>query len=173
MHIPVFFNPYIAIAPDERMTGKQSLDAAKERLVIARRMIRQIIRERAVIKLRLDGARGEDRFNFRSEIERAIIRLSIIKRLHAQTVARDKEFMLALVPDGEGEHAPQAFNARRPVLFIKMNDCFRVAVRLIDVPARFQFLTKIRVVVDFAVVSDVQCAVFVGHRLMPRRHVND
>ena len=49
----------------------------------------------------------------------------------------------------------------------------RVAVRAIDVAARFQGFAEIRVIVNLAVVDDVERAVLVGHRLMARRDIND
>ena len=99
--------------------------------------------------------------------------MSVIERLDAQAVACDEEFAPALVPDGEGEHPAQVFDARRAILFVEMNNRFGVAMRAIDVTACFEFRAVIRVVVDFAVVGDVERRVFISHRLMSGSHIND
>src|SRR6185369_2981527 len=57
--------------------------------------------------------------------------------------------------------------------FVKMEDCFCIAVRLVDVAVCFQRLAIVGVVVDLAVVGDVQRSVFVGHWLMTRGDFDD
>src|SRR6185312_2902903 len=59
------------------------------------------------------------------------------------------------------------------VLFVQMQDGFGVAVRLVNVAACFKLLAEISVVVDFAVVGNVQSVVFVSHRLMTALDVYD
>src|SRR5262245_50644884 len=54
-----------------------------------------------------------------------------------------------------------------------MKNRFGVAVCTVDVTARFEVVAIICVVVDLPVVSDLECTVFVGHRLMAARHVDD
>ena len=49
MYVPVFFNLHLAVAPAQSVTGQQSLDAAKERLFSARRVICQIVRQGAEV----------------------------------------------------------------------------------------------------------------------------
>src|ERR1700752_56909 len=47
-----------------------------------------------------------------------------------------------------------------------MKDCFGVAMCAVDVATLFEFPAVISVIVDLAVVDDLQRVVFVGHRLM-------
>ncbi len=54
-----------------------------------------------------------------------------------------------------------------------MQNGFGVAMRLVDVTPGFERLAKIGVVVDLAVVSDVQRRIFIGHRLMTTRDVDN
>jgi hypothetical protein len=54
-----------------------------------------------------------------------------------------------------------------------MEDCFCIAVRLVDVAVCFQRLAIVGVVVDLAVVNDLQRPVLIRHRLMPGRDVDD
>ncbi len=46
-------------------------------------------------------------------------------------------------------------------------------MRAVDMPALFEKLPIISVVIDFAVVSNIKRAVFVGHWLMTGSDVND
>src|SRR5262249_62186623 len=103
--VPILFDLYPAVPPRQRVTGHQTYDATKERLVARRRVIGQIIGQRGVIDLRRDGARLDERLDLRREIERAIAVQRVIKRLDAQTVARQQELATRRIPDGEGEHS--------------------------------------------------------------------
>src|SRR5688572_18885740 len=54
-----------------------------------------------------------------------------------------------------------------------MEDGFSIAVGLINVPFGFERLAIIGVVVDLAVISDVQRGVFIRHRLMAAGDIYD
>ena len=81
--------------------------------------------------------------------------------------------MLALVPDGEGEHAAQIINARRAVLFVSVNNRLRIGMSLKGVPAPFKLALQLSVIVNLAVEDDCHRAVFARHRLMTARQIND
>src|ERR1044072_6767225 len=99
--------------------------------------------------------------------------MKVIERLNAESIARDEELFLLRVPDREGTHAAQKIDAAATMLFVKMENRFRVAVCAIDVTARFQLVAIIGVIVDLAVVDDLKRAIPVDHRLMPRGDVDD
>ena len=82
--------------------------------------------------------------------------MDVVKRLHSQTIAGNEQLLFALIPDGKRKHAAQIIDASRAVLFVKMKDCFSVAVGVVDVALCFERLAIIGVVVDLTVVGDVQ-----------------
>ena len=92
--------------------------------------------------------------------------MNIIERLDAETVARNKQLAPALIPDGKGEHSAQIFYTSRAMLFVQMQDSFRVAMRVIAMPLRLKSRAIIRVVINLSVVSDIKLTVFNRHRLL-------
>ena len=171
--VPILFDLHFTIAPAQGVAGQQAAHAAKERFCARRRMVRQIVGQRRVVQLRRDGARDDERLDLRGEVERAVRRVRVVERLDAEPVAGDEEFTSILIPDGEGEHAAQEINATRAVLFVEVQDRLRVAVRAIAVTARFEVGAIVCVVIDLAVIDDVQSPILVLYRLMTAAHVHD
>jgi len=85
-----------------------------------------------------------------------IVSVDVIKRLDAESIAGDEELSFLRVPDRESKHAAQVVDASVAVIFVKMKNRFGVAVSAIDVTTRFEVVTIICVVVDLAVVSDLE-----------------
>src|ERR1051325_3609202 len=99
--------------------------------------------------------------------------MSIIERLYTKSIARDEELAFVTIPDCERKHSAEIVNTRRTVFFVEMKNGFSVAMRIVDVSAFFEFTSVIGVIVNLAVVRDLQRAIFVGHRLMTRSNVYD
>ena len=99
--------------------------------------------------------------------------MDVIEWLDAQTVAGDEQLALAFIPNRKREHAAQVLNASRAVLFVEMQDRLRVRVRAIAMTARFEQRAIVCMIIDLAVIDDVQRLVLVRHRLMPARDIND
>src|SRR5216683_2945842 len=99
--------------------------------------------------------------------------MNIVKRLYPESVARDEQFAFCLVPDGEGKHTSKVFHACCTILFIKMQDCLGVAVGAVDVSALFEEGAEVGMIIDLTVVGDLKRAVFVCHRLMTGRDINN
>src|SRR5262249_5871257 len=126
VNIPVALDLDLAVAPDQRVAGRQSLDTVKERLFARGVTVRRVIGERVVIQLRPDRARLDERLDLRSEVERAVILYGVIQRLDAEPVTRDHEPPAAAVPDRVGEHPAQPLDATRPELLVEADDRFSV-----------------------------------------------
>ena len=60
----------------------------------------------------------------------------------------------------------------RPILFVKINDRFRIARGSVSVASLFERASMVAVVVDFAVVDDPDGIVFVSHRLVSAAKIN-
>src|SRR5215467_7649111 len=59
------------------------------------------------------------------------------------------------------------------VLFIKMNNCFGVALGAIVMALRLQLLPQLRVIVDFPVEDDPNRSIFIANGLVPGSEVHD
>src|SRR5260370_41988512 len=119
-------------------------------------MVGQIIRHRTAVDFRLDCGRFEQSLDLRAKVKRAIIGVSVVKRLYSQAIASDKQLLAPLIPDGKSKHAAQVVNTTLTVLFVEMQDCFRIAVCLVNVTQSLKLFAKISVVVDLTVVCDMK-----------------
>src|SRR5690606_32817563 len=77
------------------------------------------------------------------------------------------------VVDREGEHAVQAIDDSRTVLFPAVHDDLGVRRRAETVAAGFEIGPQIAMVVDLTVEDDPDRPVFVGHRLPAAGQVDD
>src|SRR6185369_4679402 len=73
------------------------------------------------IHLAIDAGVLKNRFDLRSE-HNSIARHTVMERLHANAIARDKQLALACVPDREGKHSSEPFDASLTFIFVEMND---------------------------------------------------
>jgi hypothetical protein len=172
-HVPEFLYLQAPVFPEHRVAGQQTFNAGKERFVMRRSVIGQLIGQRAKIYLGFDRARFQQGFYFRGKVQVSLLVMHIIERFYTQPVARDKQFFFALVPNGKGEHSAQILHTVRAVLGVKMQDRFRVAVSLVIVAFGDQFVAMVGVVIDLAIVGNDQLARSVFHRLVPVRDIDD
>ncbi len=126
----------------------------------------------AAVYLAPDRGVEEQRRELRAEDERAG-RLRVEQGLLADPVARQEQLLLALVPDGEGEHAAQVLRRVRAPLLVGVDDGLGVAVGAEAVAEVFEPFFKLAEVVDLAVEDDPGGALFVGDGLLPAREVDD
>ena len=97
----------------------------------------------------------------------------VVKRLFPEAVAGAKQPARLRVPQREREHAAEPLDAGRPILLVGVQDGLCVAMRRVPVPGPFQLRPQIRMIENLAVIDDLQPAVFVGHRLLPGRQIDD
>src|SRR5450432_372255 len=97
----------------------------------------------------------------------------IVKRFYSQPVTGNKQSLLARIPNRECEHSAQMLHALATVLFVDVNDGFRVAMCTITMSSRLKLFPQSGMIVNFAVKYDPDRAVLVAERLVPRRNVND
>ncbi len=156
----------------QRGAGRQFADAVVEG---ARRRHHRMQGEQVVqrdgIDAGVDAARCQQGLRGRGEAEAAEV-LAVIQGLDAEAVARQEQGLA--VPDGEREHAVQAFDAGFAPLEIGAQDDFGIAVGMEMMAQRDQFAAQFRVVVDGAVEHQRRAGAGVDHRLArARRQVDD
>src|SRR5207247_2599339 len=86
---------------------------------------------------------------------------------------REDEPALARVPDRNGEHAAEAGCEAAAVLLVEVYEHLGVAVRAKTVTGALELGAQLPVVVDLAVLDDVDAAVLVRDRLVARLEVDD
>ena len=96
-----------------------------------------------------------------------------VERAYAKAVPAENKFLLAFVPQGDGELAPQADEHFFLTLFPQVRNDFGVAVGDEAMPARLQFVSLFDVIEQFAVENDRYAPVFIGDRLLAIRQPDD
>ena len=153
--------------------GRQELaDAAEERLVTGGRAGREELGQRRLIRPRLNQPALEDGLDLGGEDE-AVADAGVVKRLHAEAIAREEEAAAGRVPDREGEHAAQPLDAGIAPLLVGVDDRLGVGARAIAMPGALELAPQIGVVVDLAVEDDADGFVLVGQRLAAAGEVDD
>ena len=170
--IPVFSDPDCAVFHYQDMPGLELVDLLEPR---ARpRDIAQ--REIEVERFRIERARHaghlKQRLDLGGEDEEVLVAV-VVERLDAQPVASQEEPPLAPVPDGEGEHPAQPFDARLAELLVGVNDRLGIGARPKTVAARREIAREVGEVVDLAVEHDHARLVLVVNGLLPAGQVDD
>ncbi len=114
----------------------------------------------------------QQRFDLGSKSHSAIDP-TVVERLLAGAVARQQQAPAPAIPNGEAEHAMQAFDASYAVLLVGVDDRFGVAISTEDVSFLSQLRAQSFVVPDLAVDDNTDIASFIRHRLMPAVEVDD
>src|SRR5258708_15142 len=88
-------------------------------------------------------------------------------------VAGGKQLLLLHVPDGKGEHAAQMLDAVSSVLFVQVDNGFRVAVSTVMMTTGLELLAECAVVIDLPVENDPQSSILVTDGLVAGREVDN
>ena len=155
------------------MAREQSPHAHEQCVGTRRGAIGEVIWQRLVVQQRRRGPRREQRLDLRRKVEGAVIRVHVVQRLHAQAIPGEEELLPPAVPDGEREHPPESVERLRALFLVEVEQGLSVTTGVIAMPGSLQGDPEFLVVVDLAVVHDVERPAVVVHRLMPARHVDD
>src|ERR1700692_689870 len=104
---------------------------------------------------------SEDGFDFGAEEQQIAVK-SIVERLYPQPIASQEQDPFGAVPDREGKHSAQMFDALPPIFLVEMNDSFGVAPSSILMAAGLEILAQSLVVIDFAIEDDPNTAFFIA-----------
>ena len=98
----------------------------------------------------------------------------IIKRLHADGVARQKKFFLKVIPNRESKNTVQAGKTGRTFSGKKLQKRFSIGMRTKLYTLSLEFLAKLRKIIKLAVINHGVSPVRRGHGLMTRwRGINN
>src|SRR5436309_15515439 len=171
--VPVLPDLQRALPPPQGMPGEEALYSGEQRRGSGRGVIRKVVRQRLVSERRRHGSGLKEGLDFRCEGQRPVWRVHVVQRLDAEAIARQKQLLLAAVPDRECKHASQPVHRAGTLLLIQAKDGLGVTAGAVAVAASLQGGAKVEVVVDLAVVHDVERSGLVVHRLLPTLHVDD
>src|SRR6185436_4326924 len=88
-------------------------DAGEQRVRPRHVAVREVIPDRGEVDVARQAAEREQPLDLGGEVQ-AAARLAKVERLLPEAVAREEQALFPRVPDGEGELAAQALDARRP-----------------------------------------------------------
>ena len=133
---------------------------------------RQVVVERLRAHRALERGVLEEPFQLGGEGEPLAV-LGVVERLLAHAVPGEEEAAPRGVPEGDGEHAPEASHPCGPELLVAVDDDLRVGARGEAVPPGCERLSQLGEVVDLAVEHHGDGAVLVEHRLVACRQIDD
>ena len=170
--LPVRPHVQPAVAPQGKMPRRQLGDAAKDRPRMRHVLVGQIFVERLRVDLPGHVRHLQDGLQLAGEQQPARL-VTIDQRLFSQPIAGQQQLLPLGVPDGQGKHAVESGEQLGPLVFVQMDQHFRVALRAEAVAGRFEPAPQVAEIIDFAVEDDPHRAVFVGERLLAAGHVDD
>src|SRR5690242_9050121 len=107
-------------------------------------------------QLRCDS---EQRLNFRAE-KQASSAESVVQRLLPETITRQEEPLVSLVPKRKSKHAVQLLNTVGTIFFVSVDDHFGICIGIKAMALRFELRAQLRKVIDFSVENDPGVAIF-------------
>ena len=156
---------------DEVVPGREAANAGEERLV---RVV-----EVALLEVVADGGEVRPqplppkRPRLAREGEPPALE-AVVERLHAEPVARGEQAALPRVPDRERPHPVEALDAALAPLAVGLEDHLRVRLRAEAMALRLELGPQLDVVVDLAVMDQLEPAVPACEGLQARvREVDD
>jgi hypothetical protein len=162
------FDPHRArLRPDEQVPGRQLPDLTEDR----QRRGDRVEGEERLERVEVDLAAREGA-ELGRELE-PVRRRAVVERLDPEPVARKDEPPPARVPDRRGEHPAQPFGECVAVFLVEVEKHLRVAARAKAVAGTLELAAELAVVVDLAVLDDMQRPVLVSDRLVAGREVDD
>ena len=154
------------------MAGRQLGDAAKDRPRMRHVLIGQVLVQRQRVDLPGHVRHLQQGLQLAGEQQPARL-VTIDQRLFSQPIPGQQQLLPLGVPDGQGEHAVQMCQQLGPLVFVQVDEHFRVALGAELVAGLFEPAPQVAEIVDFAVEHDPHGAVFVRKRLFSAGQVDD
>ena len=131
----------LGVGNSKPMRGRKFGHTAKDRVLSGNEPKGQEVFDRQWINGTIDVRMRQDRLQFRSEQQLFAVSIHI-KRLLPQMISSQHQFTPASIPDGEREHASKMRAQIDAIVFVKMDENFRVRVCSERVSASFQLSPK-------------------------------
>ena len=159
--------PRLAVLPDEQVAGRQLARVPEDRQRRRNRVEGEERLERVEVDLPArEGAQ------LRGELQAAAVD-PVVERLDPVAVSGEDEPPLSGVPEPDREHPAQPPREVEPVLLVEVDEHLGVAVRAEAVARALELGPQLSVVVELAVLDDVNRSVLVGDRLVAGLEVDD
>src|SRR5207302_7375094 len=156
-----------SVLPDEDVPRRKLADLAKDR----QRRWNRVEREKRLERVEVDlPTRQRAELGGKRQLS---VDVTVVERLDPEAVAREDEPLPRCIPDRNGEHSAQPLRERIAVLLVEVEQDLRVAVRAKAMAGALELLSQLAVVVDLAVLDDVDRPVLVADRLVARVEVDD
>jgi hypothetical protein len=159
--------PRGAALPDEQVAGRQLAHLAEDR----ERRRHRVEREERLERVEVDLA-ARQRAQLRRESE-LVAAGAVVERLDPEAVAREHEPLPRRVPERDCEHAAQPSREVEAPLLVAVDEHLGVAVRREAMAVALEPVAQLGVVVDLAVLDDVDRLVLVRERLVAGVEVDD
>ena len=172
LRAPVSVDVNVAAFHHHAMRRRKLLDLGINAARAGEVAVEEIVGERGGIHRAADPRVLKQRLDLRPEYQRLAV-APVIKGFLARAVARQKQSLGLVIPQGDGEHAVQFAQAVRALLLVQVDDGFAVGMRLEMVTAFQQPLAQLAVVIDLAVENQGDVAGFVGERLVAGFEINN
>ena len=100
-------------------------------------------------------------------------KLGVVERLLAERVAGEEQAPAPAIPQGEGKHAVEPFDAALALLLVEVDNALGIGAGGEAVTFGLQLRLQLAAVVNLAVEDDLDGAVLVAERLVPAGDVED
>ena len=170
--VPVLLDRRPSLAPEQVVAAGELRYALEDRAGRRDVFEREVTRETREIELAGAAGMREQRLELGAEQQR-VSEVGVVERLLAESVTSEQQAPVLLVPECEREHAVEPLDTARSVILVQVDDHLGVGVRCEAMAALHEIRAQLAVVVDLAVLDDLERAVFVADRLIARVQVDD
>src|SRR5918993_4439967 len=172
MERPVGTDGQLAPVPGQAVTSREFLNATKHGERRRHESQAEIVIDGDRLGFCGDVAVREESLHLRSK-QKTATSFSIEKRLLAEAVPCGKESLGLRIPDGEGEHTPEACETSLSITLVQLEQHFRVAGCAEPVSGSFELRPKFPVVVDLAIEGDPAGSIITAEGLAAGAKVDD
>src|SRR5579883_2093755 len=101
--------------------------------------------------------------------QKSAIGCGVIKWFYAYPISGAEKLLFLLIPNSDGKHAKELFEAGLSPFLVCIKYCFGIAMRTIPVTFGLELASDKAVIVDLSVKNQCISAIRSGHRLVARR----
>ena len=170
--VVVLPNGHLALAIGEALAAQEFVDVFEQGLLGGDVLVAHVVGEPVGVDLPFKGRVFQEGFDL-GAVEEVAVLFVVVEGLDAEDVPGAEKGLGGLVPDDEGEHAPELLEKLLAVLLVAVEEDFGVGVGLENVAFFQQVLPQVPVVVNFAVEGQDFGAVLIQDGLAAAVQVDD